>query len=137
MTIGWIVTSEVTIGNSRRQHTIELITHDAFDPTRAANRDIIKRTLPTHETKLTAAMADFGNGTLDLLKAIDRERHFYKFLARDMADGDLDERLIPRSLRGQFVGFYQQTEAYIDFWRARDKRTWDDLWSMYTRWQGA
>lgn len=50
--------------------------------------------------------------------------------------GDVDECLIHRSLRGQFVSFYQQTQDYIDFWTAKDKRTWAELASMYTRWQG-
>ncbi len=135
VTIGWIVTSEVNIGNSRRQHTIALVTHHAFDPTRAANRDTIKQTLPTYKTKLTATMADFGNETLPLLKAIDLELNFYEFLALGMASGDLDEHLIRRSLRGQFVSFYQQTEDYIDFWRLQDRRTWVELAAMYTRWQ--
>jgi len=36
VTIGWIVTSEVNIGNSRRQHKITLITQHAFDQQRAA-----------------------------------------------------------------------------------------------------
>jgi Domain of unknown function (DUF4760) len=135
VTIGWIVTTEANIGNSRRQHTITLITQHAFDPTRAANRDIIKQTLPTYRTKLTATMADFTDETLPLLKAIDLELNFYEFLALGMTSGDLDERLIHRSLRGQFVNFYQQMEAYIDFWRAKDRRTWIGLATMYTRWQ--
>lgn len=76
ITIGWIVTSEVAIGNSRRQHTITLITQHAFDVTRAANRDIIKLTLPSYQSKLMASMADFVDETLPLLKAIDLELNF-------------------------------------------------------------
>ena len=136
ITIGWIVTSEVAIGNSRRQHTITLITQHAFDVTRAANRDIIKLTLPSYQSKLMASMADFADETLPLLKAIDLELNFYEFLAVGVVRGDLDEQLIRRSLQSQFMNFYLQAEDYIIFWQSRNKATWSELSAMYTRWRG-
>jgi hypothetical protein len=137
ITIGWIVTSEVNIGNSRRQHTITLITQHAFDPQRAANRDIIKQTLPSFQSKLHSTLSIyFDDETSALLKAIDLELNFYEFLAVGAATGNLDESLIKQSLGSQFMAFYVQVEAYITHWRAKNDKTWRELSLMYTRWLG-
>jgi len=137
ITIGWIVTSEVNIGNSRRQHTITLITQHAFDPQRAANRDVIKRTLPNYRTKLHAdTVIDFDDETSGLLKAIDLELNFYEFLAVGVVSGNLDESLIKQSLGSQFAAFYVQVEEYVAHWRRKNDKTWRELSRMYTRWLG-
>lgn len=137
VTIGWIVTSEVNIGNSRRQHTITLITQHAFDAQRAANRDIIRQALPSFQTVLLPSPTiDFDDENAPLLKAIDLELNFYEFLAVGAASGNLDESLIRQSLGGQFVAFYVQVEAYIAHWRAKNDKTWRELSLMYTRWLG-
>ena len=78
----------------------------------------------------TAAMDNSGNETITLLKAIDLELNLYEFLALGMASGDLDERLLHRSRRGQFVSFYRQAGDYIEFWRSQDRRTWAELAAM-------
>ena len=135
--VGWIVTSEVNIGNSRRQHTITLITQHAFDAQRAANRDIIKQSLPSFRTRLQPGPTiDFDDENATLLKAIDLELNFYEFLAVGVASGNLDERLIRESLGSQFKAFYIQVEAYIAHWRAKNDKTWRELSRMYTRWLG-
>jgi len=134
LTVGWIVASEVNVGNSRRQHTISLITQHAFDPKRAENRDTIKKTLPKYDVKLTSDMVDFDSETADLTKAIDLKLNFYEFLAVGSIRGDLDENLIRTALNGQFKSFYRQTENYIEFWRAKDRKIWQELAAMYTRW---
>ncbi len=137
ITIGWIVTSEVNIGNSRRQHTITLITQHAFEPQRAAHRDIIKLTLPTYRSRLHAAPGlDFDDELSPLLKAIDRELNFYEFLAVGAASGNLDERLLKESLGGQFKAFYAQVEEYVVHWRKKNDATWRELSRMYARWSG-
>ncbi len=137
LTIGWIVTCEVNIGNSRRQHTITLITQHTFDPQRAANRDIIKQTLPSFQSKLLPTMTIyFDDETSALLKAIDLELNFYEFVAVGAASGNLDEGLIKQSLGSQFMAFYAQVEAYVDHWRAKNDKTWRELSLMYKRWGG-
>jgi hypothetical protein len=137
VSIGWVVTSEVNIGNSRRQHTITLITQHVFDAQRAANRDIIKKTLPSFESKLLPTLPiDFDDETSPLLKAIDLELNFYEFLAVGVASGNLDESLMRQSLGSQFIAFYVQVEAYIAHWRAKNTKTWRELSLMYTRWIG-
>jgi hypothetical protein len=137
VTIGWIVTSEVNIGNSKRQHTITLITQHAFDAQRAANRDTIRLSLPRYHTKLLPSPTiDFDDESSALLKAIDLELNFYEFLAVGAASGNLDERLIRESLGSQFKAFYVQVEAYIAHWRAKNEKTWRELSLMYTRWLG-
>jgi hypothetical protein len=135
VTIGWVVTSETAIRSSKRQHTITLITQHAFDPKRGENRDIIKRYLPTYQTRLTPQIADFSDETHPLLKAIDLELNFYEFLAVGAHRDDLDERLLRESLYGQFSNFYRQNIDYIKYWQAiGEGSTWSHMTKMYVRW---
>jgi hypothetical protein len=137
VTVGWSVTSEVNIGNSRRQHTITLITQHAFDLQRTANRDIVKQSLPGFQTKLLPSTTiNFDDEDSALLKAIDLELNFYEFLAVGAASDNLDENLIRESLGSQFKAFYVQVEAHIAHWRVKNDKTWRELSRMYTRWLG-
>ena len=135
ITIGWIVTSEINIKNSRRQHTITLITQHAFDPKRAENRDTIRKYLPTFETPLLSSMVDFDSEANELLKAIDLELNFYEFLAVGAHRGELDEQLIRECLHTQFCKFYEQTQYYVSHWQQKgSSSTWSHLSKMYLRW---
>jgi hypothetical protein len=135
ITIGWVVTSETAIRNSRRQHTITLITQHAFDPNRGRNRDIIKKYLATYQTRLTKEIVDFSDERHELLQAIDLELNFYEFLAVGAATDDLDERLLRQSLHSQFCNFYLQNLDYIKHWQALGSgSTWSQMSRMYVRW---
>lgn len=136
VTLGWIFTSEVAIGNSRRQHTISLFTGHVFDRQRISDRDTIKEYLPTYKSKLTAEIVDFDNEQSPLLKAIDLELNFYEFMAVGCWRGDLDEGMLKQSLRSQFCSFFVQTEDYIRHWQRKNPSTWCELSRMYERWQG-
>jgi uncharacterized membrane protein YuzA (DUF378 family) len=135
LTIGWIVTSETTIRNARRQHTITLITQHAFDPKRAENRDVIKKYLPTYQTRLTRDLVDFSDEKHELLKAIDLELNFYEFLAIGAHRDDVDDAFLRESLYGQFSNFYRQNTDYIRHWQGIGSgSTWSHLSRMYVRW---
>ncbi len=137
VTIGWIVTLEVNIGNSKRRHTITLITQHAFDAQRATNRDIIKQSLPSFQSKLLpTTIIDFDDEGSASLKAIDIELNFFEFLSVGASTGNLDESLIRQSLESQFMAFYVQVEAYIAHWRSKNDKTWRELSRIHSRWRG-
>jgi Domain of unknown function (DUF4760) len=135
ITVGWIVTSEINIGNSRRQHTITLITQHIVDHGRAINRDIVREYLPSYTTKLSESRClKFSDENHRLLKAIDLELNFYEFVAAGVDRNDIEERLLRLCLRGQFCCFYEQCSDYIDHWRAKNANTWCHINRMYRRW---
>ena len=143
VTVGWVVTSETAIRNSKRQHTIALITNHIGDPARAANRKIIQATLITNDTRLTPPMLTasapagthpFDNTADPLLVAIDSELNFYEFAAAGIVSDDIDETLLRNCLRGQFCTFYAQTDDYIRHWRAKRAQTWEYIAAMNVRW---
>jgi hypothetical protein len=45
-TVGWVFSSELSVKNSKRQHTITLVTQHTSDPQRIKNRDVILKYLP-------------------------------------------------------------------------------------------
>jgi hypothetical protein len=135
ITIGWVVTSETAIRNARRQHTISLVTQHAFDPKRLENRDIIKKYLPTYQTRLTQSIVTFSDEKHELLKAIDLELNFYEFLAIGAHRDDLDEKLLRESLHSQFSNFYSQNVHYVRYWQENTSAsTWSHSTKMYERW---
>lgn len=135
VTVGWMLTNEIAIGNSRRQHTISLIVQHAFDPKRLENRGVIKSRLVTYKTRLDNSICpDFGDERDELLVAIDIELNFYEFLAIGIRNGDLDHNMTRRALRSQFLAFHEQCAEYIAFWQKRHPSTWCELSLLYKRW---
>ncbi len=136
ITLGWVVTSEVNIRNSRRQHTIGLITQHAFDATRIANREKIKERLPSYRTKLTNDIVNFDDENDTLLKAIDLELDYYEFLAVAVKNDDVNERMLLDCLKTQFCHFHEQNKEYIGHWQKSRPSVWEHQTKMYRRWIG-
>ncbi len=136
VTVGWVVTSETTIRNSKRQHTISRITAQTSDQSRIANRRTIKAALPSSDSKLTVDIVGFLDNELhELPDAIDRELNFFEFAAAGIQSDDIDENLPRECLQGQFVNFYRQNQDYINHWRAKLQTTWRHIATMYQRWK--
>lgn len=133
VTAGWVVTSELGIRNAKNQHTMNIITQQAFDKHRLENRDLIQKSLPSFKSKLTADMVRFDDETSPLLKAIDLELNFFEFMAAAVFRDNLDERLLIDTLRGRFCSFYRQNEDYIMHWR-KQGNTWENIERLYRRW---
>ena len=132
--VGWVVTSEVNIKSSQRQHTIVLITQHLLDPNRALNRATIKTVLPTHDTKFTPQMVPFDNETHEVIKALDVELNFYEFIAAGARRYDLDEKLLKQCLRGMFCNFHEQCKDYIAYWRNKSPTIWCEITWLRRRW---
>jgi hypothetical protein len=134
ITVGWVVTAELSVRNSKRQHTITLITQHTADPERIKNRDVILKHLPSYKDKLTKAIASFDDETHELTKAIDIELNFYEFLAAAVARDDVDESLLIETLRTKFLKFFEQNMDYIAHWQKDGGTTWIHITDMYRRW---
>jgi hypothetical protein len=131
--LGWIFTNEMAIHNSRKQHTINLITQLVTSSQRVRDMRTIRRSLP-NRTKLTPTVFNYTDEAHPLAQAIDRELNFLEFIAIGINSGDLEDRMAKRMLAGMMIFFVTQVRDYIDFWRARDSETWEDACGLVDRW---
>jgi DNA phosphorothioation-dependent restriction protein DptG len=134
LTVGWVVSAELNVKNSKRQHTIVLITQHTSDRQRIENRDVILKYLPSYKDKFTEDLVSFGNETHELTKAIDLELNFYEFLAAAVLRDDVDEDLLVETLRTKFLKFFEQNQDYIAHWQKDGGTTWIHITDMYRRW---
>lgn len=134
ITVGWIVTSEMSIRNSKKQHTIGLINQHRFGAIREKNLTAIQKILPTTDAILTSGVANFDEEGNESLRAIDAELNFYDFAAAAVRRDDIDEALLQACLHGQLTNLYKQTELYINHWRKKDPLIWCDVVRMRNRW---
>jgi hypothetical protein len=130
---GWVVTNEVTIRNSRKQHTINLITTLMTNQKRIEDKEKIREKLPRSQ-RLNRTILDYDAENDPLAQAIDRELNFYEFIAIGLATGDLDENIARRMLDGLLTNCVWQVEDYILHWRSKNKTTWEDVSELYKRW---
>lgn len=134
LTAGWIVTNEVSIHNSRKQHTIAMVTDYLTNPQLVRDQATIHQFLPSAATKFTPAIADFKAQNHPLCVAIDRRLNFFEFLALGLFLDDLDEQIASEAFRGVVLSFYRQMEDYIEYWQGDDEETWEHLRWLYRRW---
>lgn len=125
--VGWIVTNENTINNSRKQHTISLLTEYMHSGQRLLDKNTIKKRLRTYDTRLTPDMADFADENNELLKAIDRELNFMEFLSVGVFRGDLDDAMVRQCMKTIIIAFVGQCEDYVGFWAAKNASTWQNI----------
>ena len=135
LTVGWIVSNEISLSNARKQHTIKLMTDYMFTATRIEDRKTIKGKLSSYKQKLTPGVVSFTSEADDFLQAVDRELNFFEFLAIGLDTGDLDPDVAKRSLLHLLCTFYEQTEEYLDFWHGEAPGTWIYLRRLYPGWK--
>lgn len=129
---GWIITNEVAINNSRKQHTVNLITAYFTNAQLVEDRKTIQKTFPSYSNKFTKDF-DF-EGREDLHKAVNRELNYYEFLAAALYRRDLDETLLKDCLGQMVINIYEQMEDYINFWRRQNIYWWSYLAQLHSRW---
>jgi hypothetical protein len=132
--MGWVFTNEMAIQNSRKQHTISLITQLVTSSQRVRDMKTIRKSLP-NRAAVSPAVFNYTDEAHHLAQAIDRELNFFEFIAIGINSGDLEEKMARRMLRGMVTFFVGQVRDYIDFWRRRDSETWEDVCALYERWK--
>ena len=134
VTIGWIVTNEISLINSRKQHTINLITDYMINTQRIYDKRMIRRYLPAYTTKLTAGIVSFDDEAHELCEAVDRELNFFEFIAIGLETGDLDLDISTRSIKTLMCSFCRQTEDYINHWQDKEPTTWEHMVALWKKW---
>jgi hypothetical protein len=134
--IGWIVTNEVNIRNSRKQHTVTLINQYFTNAQRVADKDVVNKTLPFPNV-LEAKGNDFNDTSECLLRAVARELNYFDFLASGVLNREIDEELLRRVFCIVIRHYCMQLRPYIDHWRGKDPTYWKDLLALNERWRDA
>ena len=132
--LGWIFTNEIALSNSRKQHTITLITNFVTNGQRILDKQKIREFLP-RGTRVSRTILNYDDENAALAQAIDRELNFFEFIAIGIMSGDLEERMAKRMLSGVLLGFIEQVRDYIDYWRGFDSETWADVCALCERWR--
>jgi hypothetical protein len=134
--IGWIVTNEVNIRNSRKQHTVTLINQYFTNAQRVADKDVINKALPFPKV-LDGKGSDFDDTSESLLRSVARELNYFDFLASGVLNREIDEDLLRRVFCIVIRHYCLQFRPYIDHWREKDASYWKDLLALNERWHDA
>lgn len=132
--LGWVVSNEISLNNSRKQHTISLLTNLMNNERRIQDKAIINAKLPPYGPPIKADIADYEKSTDPFIQAIDRELNFYEFIAVGLDSGDLDPIISKRFLEVLVPDFVEQMTDYIQFWQRKDPRIWKYVIELSRTW---
>jgi hypothetical protein len=131
--VGWVVTNEVNIRNSRKQHTINLVMQYFTNAKRIEDKDALNQALP-FPSVLDPTKYDFDDTSNDLLRSAARELNYFDYLASAVLHREIDEQLL-RRVFGIIIRHYcMQLRPYIEHWRRKDNTYWEDLIALDRRW---
>jgi hypothetical protein len=131
---GWVVTNEVNVLNSRKQHTINLILQYFTNAKRIEDKDYINSQVPW-PTKVDGAKHDFDDTAIPLLRTVARELNYFDFLASAILRREIEDRLLRRVFQDIVRHYYIQCEPYILHWQRKNPETWADLAALYDKWK--
>lgn len=134
---GWIVTSENTVRNNARQHTIAvLLKHDEED----ANKrwKLINQALPGDSVLgMDCMLIETKQTWAELYDAVDLQINTYEFIAMGIVEEVFDEPMMLNTYRNDFLSMYNLAEPYIANARAGVNSTdvWDNFCEVCVKWQ--
>lgn len=132
--IGWIVTNEVNVLNSRKQHTINLILQYFTNAQRIKDKDCLNSDLPWPK-KIDGTVVNFDNTADPLLRTVARELNYFDFLASAILRREIEERLLRRVFQDVVRHYYIQLEPYVLHWQTKNSDTWADFATLYDKWR--
>lgn len=132
--VGWVVTNEVNIRNSRKQHAIDLIMQYFTNGNRIADKDRLNKELP-FPAQLDRTKINFDDTTDEFLRCVARELNYFDFLASAILHRDIDEHLLRRVLEPIIWRYCIQFRPYIEHWQAKEPTYWADLTALDHQWK--
>ena len=131
--VGWIVTNEVNIRNSRKQHTVNLIMQYFTNAKRIEDKDTLNKELP-YPSVIDPAKFNFDDTKNEVLRAAARELNYFDYLSSAVVHREIDEQLLRRVFGTVIRHYCLQLKPYIDHWRSKDSGYWEDLITLNDRW---
>jgi hypothetical protein len=132
--LGWVVTNEINTRNSRKQHTINLIMQYFTNSKRIDDKECLNTKLPYPEKLVEEGELRFDDRNNRFLRTVVRELNYLDFLSSAVLHREIDGQLFERVFVTILPHTCYQFRAYIDHWRKKDKRYWEDLIKLNNKW---
>ena len=149
-TIGWLYTNHTNIRNQQRAHTMNALLQMRTNSVLNEHRINIFRKFPVG-TKLTDAdlltiqqeardTRSYNITSSARSTSTDDSRRYvanlYEFICVGMSEGDLDEEIIRKSLRGLMLNYYKQFGIFITYAKTRQPTAYEYFTHYFNRWGG-
>ncbi len=132
---GWIVTSENTVKNNARQHTITVILDYDRNVQHDKNWDVIIRYVPGANDILGAPEEVGLTPDHELYRAVDRELDFLEFIALGVLNEVLDNPMTKSAFQVDFQILYKTAKPYMDWVRQDDSEVWEAFYKLAVLWE--
>jgi hypothetical protein len=137
--IGWMVTSENTIQNSARDHTIRVLLDYQSDESVKLWKTI--RTFVPRPTalKLPGESDGYGEPDHEVFQAVDKQLDAYDFIALGVRFGVYNDSMLESALRPNFFDLYNLAGNYITYTRTLtgDQEVWAEFTSLCLNWRAS
>lgn len=109
--VGFVVSAMVSINNSVKQHTIKLLLESRLSEIYMQHAAVINSTFLSPAGIICVTEEEVRNGFRR--ESISYILNYLEFLAVGIKNGELDERLMRKTLRGMVCNVYEALELYV------------------------
>ncbi|NOX43761.1 MAG: DUF4760 domain-containing protein [Gammaproteobacteria bacterium] len=126
---GWLVAAGVSLYNSTKQHTINILLQSRLSDTFKGYREKTAKSYPENPKLICVPQkdideylsGDLGKDKTESLDAMKYLLNYYEFIAAGILSGDLDETLLKTCLRGIILNNCKRAELFIKMARELKK----------------
>lgn len=115
---GWMFQGWLSVRNSRKQHTMNVLLQTRLNPQFADHASKIEAVFPPGNPITFEALTKPENA--QVRESVRWILNYYEFIAAGLRHGDLDEPLMQDCMLTQFCRFYKKSESYIRDVRGED-----------------
>jgi hypothetical protein len=148
-TIGWIFQRDASLLVSRKQHTLNILLQmrqsEVFNRHRAnvlseypgeteVRPEDVENLVRKREDPASYGITDTGKEKVSIIESILYLGNYYEFLAASMFEGDLDEYLLRRSIRGLATRYYTKVLPVLEHYRKTHPNSYIEFSSLNRRW---
>lgn len=122
---GWIVAGMITVRNSTKQHTMNLLLESRLSPTYMQYANAINSNFfePCGTPRMVPIGAYIEGESEDQYRALTFILNYFEFVAVGIRCGDLDERIVKNTYRGIFINLVTISDRIICHQRRDDGKT--------------
>ena len=149
ITIGWMVTSHITVRNAQRQHTVTIISHYNEDKSSQEFGSLIVKYWPDATTPIAPRdgadnaadyncrqIPSFDAAYHELFAAMDYELNALEFMSVAVFNETMDEQMLKDSLKTRFTLSRKLMRLYIEARRQQYGTTiWCNFSALCDKWE--
>ncbi|HVR51104.1 MAG TPA: DUF4760 domain-containing protein [Pseudorhodoferax sp.] len=138
----WIGTSYVTVRNSVKQHTMNVLLESRLSETYLRHAKAVARAFQNQNGALTPmTQAEYNDPPPEIdFGSLNYQLNYFEFIAVGIRHGDLDESLLKESMRGIVCSVFCIADVYIQNCRKGSEdpkrtKTFEHLCWLHRRWR--